>query len=69
MNILSLNARMAAWLQQASSASGYLGRLYLKRKDPLQWGRALQAGAFARERGRTRRRLVIEPPAPWLGGL
>lgn len=64
---MSLNERMAVWLQQASSASGYLGRLYLDLKDPLQRERAVEAGAFAREHSRTKRSPVSRSIPPWIG--
>ena len=58
---------MKSWLHQVNDATGFLRRLYLDLKDPLQRKRAEEAGRFAREKCRSGGKLISTPPRPWIG--
>ena len=62
-----MKGQVRAWVTQVHDATGFLKRLYVDLKDPVQKGRAEAAGAYARERQRSAGRLPGSQPAPWIG--
>jgi len=62
-----LHLKMIPWLQQASAASGFLGRLYTELKDPLQKKRAITAGGYCREQCRRIQPRITHSLSPWIG--
>lgn len=62
-----MDAQLATWVTQVTDATGFLKRLYVSLKDPVQRDRAETAGAFARERQRSSRRRLKNPQIPWIG--
>jgi len=62
-----MDAQLATWITQVNDATGFLKRLYVGLKDPVQRDRAELAGAYARERQRSSRRRLTNPQLPWIG--
>lgn len=62
-----MDAQLATWITQVNDATGFLKRLYVGLKDPVQRERAETAGAYARERQRSSRRMLKNPQLPWIG--
>jgi hypothetical protein len=62
-----MNTQLSNWIAQVYEATGYLKRLYIGLKDPIQRGRAEAAGAYARERYRTTGRRPNLTAPTWIG--
>lgn len=58
---------MHLWLIMVRDASGFLRRLYVGLKDPLQRDRAIVAGSYAKERTRRLRVVTNSAMPPWVG--
>ena len=63
-----MNSQLATWISQVHDATGFLKRLYIGLKDPVQRKRAEAAGVYAREQFRSssgRNPRVTQ--FPWIG--
>lgn len=62
-----MDTQLTNWIAQVYGATGYLQRLYMGLKDPIQRDRAEAAGTYAQERFRSSGRKPHQAPAPWIG--